>query len=169
MAAGVGARAVLRARAKRHGYDEIDGLNGYGVHMLNQESAKKVQARKAEIQWLFEGAGLANCISASWEQLARLLAHVARLKGPPEYKTSDEDAKWLIARVTKITKGQSHSWQDWQDKKELKLQLNHVAQVLPDYLSYLEHSGMIEEVFNRFDTDRSGVLEKNELKEGEPR
>ena len=42
-----------------------------------------------------------------------------------------------------------------------------MARVLPDYLSYLEHSGMIEEVFNQFDTDRSGVLEKNELKEGE--
>ena len=158
----VAARAIGRARAARHGYDEIDGLNGYAVGMSNQESAKNAQARKAEIQRLLAEAGLANCSSASWEQLARLLAHVARRKGPPEYRTSDEDAKWLIAHVTKITKGPSHSWQDWKDKKELQLELTHVAKVLPDYLSYLEHSGMIEEVFNRFDTDRSGVLEKNE-------
>ena len=61
--------------------------------MSNQESAQNVKARQAEIQRLFAEAGLANCNSASWEQLTRLLAHVARRKGPPEYKASDEDAK----------------------------------------------------------------------------
>jgi hypothetical protein len=146
----------MAARASRRTIDKI-----------HKESAMNVQARKAEIQRLIAEAGPENSSGASWEQLVRLLAHVASRKGPPEYRTSDEDAKWLIAHVTKITKGPSHSWQDWKDKSELQLELTHVARVLPDYLSYLEHSGMIEEVFNQFDTDRSGVLEKNELKEGE--
>ena len=163
----VQSQAVRRARAVRHCYEDTGSLNGDAVAMCIKDSAKAVQARKAEIQILLAESGLSKSQSASWDQLARLLAHVASRKGPSGYETSDEDVKWLVTHATNISRGPSYSWQDFKDNSELQLELNYVAQVLPDYLSYLEHSGMIEEVFNRFDTDQSGFLEKDELKLGE--
>jgi len=131
----------------------------------NADAAKAARNREAEIQMLIATAGLAKSSSISWDQLAGFLAHVVSRKGPAEYTPSDEDTKWLIVHVTRISKGQMHSWQDWRDNRELQVELKHVAQVLPDYLNYLAHAGMIDEVFNRFDKRQSGVLEKDELKQ----
>jgi len=83
------------------------------VATANEVASKELRFSKAQIQVLLMGACLANCIWASWDQLDRLLAHIASQKGPPGHKTSDEDVKWLIARISKITHGVLHSWQDW--------------------------------------------------------
>ena len=48
-----GRLAVLRVTAARHGYstanEDLEGLNSYGIAKIHKESAKSVQARKAEI------------------------------------------------------------------------------------------------------------------------
>jgi len=114
--------------------------------------------------WLHRdcSATFTSICSMQWGQLQLFLKKVAGRHGRPDYEPSDEDGMWVISKATGRGAGEQIGWQDWRDGK-LELSKKDAARVLPEYICYLSHLKMIEEVFEDYDTNDDG-LDKEELK-----
>jgi len=125
-------------------------------------AALEARKREKEMDSLFALCDWDHSSGLAWGQLQLFLKKVAGRHGRPDYEPSDEDGMWVISKATGRGAGEQIGWQDWRDGK-LELSKKDAARVLPEYICYLSHLKMIEEVFEDYDTNDDG-LDKEELK-----
>lgn len=107
--------------------------------------------------WDKDGSG-----GLQWIELHALLKDMAVKHGHTEYSPADEDIKWVIKKATKGTDKHDFSWSLWRNGTQ-QLARSDLRRGMPEYLDYLSHLDVIEEVFKDFNAGQDGHLVRDEL------
>jgi len=125
-------------------------------------AARDARKREYELKdilrkWDFDHSG-----GLKWDELQAFLQDLAAKHGHPQYCPGDEDIKWMISKA-KQGGLRGHSWADWREGK-YELDKDALSKGLPEFLCYLSHLDMIDEVFREYNQEGDGHLDRNQLK-----